>query len=174
MRFGLMAAAAACVVAAPANALTPLASGTFTQGAQTASFSFFPSTNTTYRVTFSKPLSGSVEAIAQAYFYEDGTDPSGANNFDLRAGGQFADAQSLQFDYLIDTVDDGFSVYFDPGRFTITVNDVPASGARWAVSYFTAGAVPEPATWVLMILGFGAVGGALRRRKADYGATCSR
>ena len=29
-----------------------------------------------------------------------------------------------------------------------------------------AGGVPEPTTWALMILGFGAVGGALRRRKA--------
>ena len=28
------------------------------------------------------------------------------------------------------------------------------------------GAVPEPATWALMILGFGAVGGAMRRRAA--------
>lgn len=28
------------------------------------------------------------------------------------------------------------------------------------------GAVPEPATWALMILGFGAVGYAMRRRKA--------
>lgn len=28
-----------------------------------------------------------------------------------------------------------------------------------------AGAVPEPATWALMILGFGAVGGAMRRRR---------
>jgi len=26
--------------------------------------------------------------------------------------------------------------------------------------------VPEPATWALMILGFGAVGGAMRRRNA--------
>jgi hypothetical protein len=29
------------------------------------------------------------------------------------------------------------------------------------------GAVPEPATWAFMILGFGAIGGALRRRKAN-------
>ena len=30
--------------------------------------------------------------------------------------------------------------------------------------------VPEPATWALMILGFGAVGGAMRRRRAVTGA----
>lgn len=28
------------------------------------------------------------------------------------------------------------------------------------------GAVPEPATWAMMILGFGAVGGAMRRRQS--------
>ena len=32
-------------------------------------------------------------------------------------------------------------------------------------------AVPEPATWALMILGFGAVGGAMRRRRAATLAT---
>lgn len=30
----------------------------------------------------------------------------------------------------------------------------------------TAGAVPEPATWMMMLLGFGAIGFAARRRKA--------
>ncbi|WP_419809613.1 PEPxxWA-CTERM sorting domain-containing protein [Sphingomonas sp.] len=32
-----------------------------------------------------------------------------------------------------------------------------------------AGAVPEPATWALMIVGFGAVGGSLRRRRSVGG-----
>lgn len=32
-------------------------------------------------------------------------------------------------------------------------------------TYDTAGAVPEPATWAMMILGFGGVAGALRRRR---------
>jgi hypothetical protein len=32
-------------------------------------------------------------------------------------------------------------------------------------TYDVAGAVPEPATWAMMILGFGAVGFAMRRRK---------
>ncbi len=34
------------------------------------------------------------------------------------------------------------------------------------LTYSAAGAVPEPATWALMILGFGAVGGAMRRRQS--------
>lgn len=33
------------------------------------------------------------------------------------------------------------------------------------VAFRTAGIVPEPATWTLLIFGFGAVGGAMRRRK---------
>jgi hypothetical protein len=41
---------------------------------------------------------------------------------------------------------------------------------HWAIDNLSvvnnAGAVPEPATWALMILGFGAVGGAMRRRQA--------
>lgn len=37
----------------------------------------------------------------------------------------------------------------------VSINDVPIPGG-----------VPEPATWALMILGFGAVGGAMRRRQA--------
>jgi PEP-CTERM motif len=28
------------------------------------------------------------------------------------------------------------------------------------------GAIPEPATWAMMILGFGMIGGAMRRRRA--------
>lgn len=35
-----------------------------------------------------------------------------------------------------------------------------------SVSFALAGAVPEPTTWALFILGFGAVGGALRRRSS--------
>jgi hypothetical protein len=57
----------------------------------------------------------------------------------------------------------------------------PASGGNWdtfdipyknnphdlshLLFFGSAGAVPEPATWGLMILGFGLVGGAMRRRQ---------
>ncbi len=45
-----------------------------------------------------------------------------------------------------------------------------AMGFSNAVLYTTgAGAVPEPGTWLMMILGFGAIGASLRARKSDDG-----
>lgn len=44
--------------------------------------------------------------------------------------------------------------YGAPGGFTLTITDVTA-------------AVPEPATWAMMMLGFGIVGYGVRRRKAN-------
>jgi hypothetical protein len=41
-----------------------------------------------------------------------------------------------------------------------------SSGSAAGTVSFTAAAVPEPATWALMILGFGVVGYAMRRRPA--------
>ena len=41
-----------------------------------------------------------------------------------------------------------------------TTND----GLGWAIGGVIGGAVPEPATWALLILGFGFVGGAMRQR----------
>lgn len=41
-----------------------------------------------------------------------------------------------------------------------------ASGTDYANSFVPSGAVPEPATWAVMILGFSATGAVLRRRRA--------
>lgn len=41
----------------------------------------------------------------------------------------------------------------------------PDTGFDFRQGYFAAGAVPEPATWAMMVFGFGALGGALRRRR---------
>jgi hypothetical protein len=38
------------------------------------------------------------------------------------------------------------------------------------VSTNVGGAIPEPSTWALMILGFGAAGAGLRRRRGVYAA----
>lgn len=44
------------------------------------------------------------------------------------------------------------------------VEQSPASGG-WYASTITAGAVPEPATWVMMLAGFGMLGFAMRARR---------
>ena len=57
-----------------------------------------------------------------------------------------------------------------PGTYQLSVSGT-APGPRGNGSYagtisFAAGAVPEPATWALMILGFGAIGFAMRRQRS--------
>jgi hypothetical protein len=52
---------------------------------------------------------------------------------------------------------------FSPGVFALT-GLRPHSGGTLTISAATA-AVPEPATWAMMIAGFGAVGYAMRRRQ---------
>ena len=50
-----------------------------------------------------------------------------------------------------------------PGSIQLT----DTQGYSNAVLYRTSGAVPEPATWAMMLLGFGAVGMASRRRRTQ-------
>ena len=57
-------------------------------------------------------------------------------------------------------------VYFDPIHPTTQLHRAIASGITAQVS-----AVPEPATWVMWIGGFGLIGGMLRRRSSDGGKT---
>ena len=59
-----------------------------------------------------------------------------------------------------------------PGFFTLTLAGLattdtslpPSNPSIGGTASFSAAVVPEPATWALFILGFGAIGGALRRR----------
>lgn len=63
-----------------------------------------------------------------------------------------------------------FLLHFNPytrtaGAFyysTVGLNEIPSGTATLAI----ATAVPEPATWAMMLLGFGAVGIAMRRRRS--------
>ena len=50
-----------------------------------------------------------------------------------------------------------------------TILQAHNTGADYSVHWDTlqSGAVPEPASWALMILGFGGVGGIIRRRRAE-------
>jgi hypothetical protein len=54
---------------------------------------------------------------------------------------------------------------FDFASPTLSI-DLNQQGFSDAVLYTPNGAVPEPATWAMMLLGFGAAGFAIRRRRA--------
>ena len=58
------------------------------------------------------------------------------------------------------------------------VKAVPADAGPLDRVLTVAGRLPEPATWALMILGFGGIGGAMRRRmrrsEADFTARIKR
>jgi hypothetical protein len=52
-----------------------------------------------------------------------------------------------------------------PGTYTVTVRGRAFGSIATYAGNFNVAAVPEPATWAMMMIGVGAVGGALRRRK---------
>jgi hypothetical protein len=55
----------------------------------------------------------------------------------------------------------------DAGQFTFAVNDVSVTAGSVAASVTgqIQAAVPEPGTWAMMLLGFGAIGYSMRRRR---------
>lgn len=63
-----------------------------------------------------------------------------------------------------------FGQYTDPGEFEVIpgggrrLGHTPTTVAVSGVSLDPVGAIPEPSTWAMMILGFGAAGALLRRR----------
>ncbi len=60
----------------------------------------------------------------------------------------------------------GARVNFDFGDARVNTVILSSTQNSFEVDNFAAAAVPEPAAWALMIAGFGAVGFALRRRRA--------
>lgn len=118
------------------------------------------------KATLSAPSSGFFSFYAEGNYYV--TDFHGnlidANNMDFGGGGSFVSTRSpsfvaelprlyglptsYAFFHHVPTIYFGLTGQNKPVDFSLTVN---SSG------------VPEPATWALMILGFGGIGAALRR-----------
>ncbi len=102
------------------------------------------------------------------------TDPAGGN---IIAFHEQVDTNQFYSDTLVDFTNSPWANFAHSGS-TLTVG-FRAAGAgwqggtdeSWGLDNFSVtlnnatGAVPEPATWAMMLMGFGAVGGALRSRR---------
>ena len=108
-----------------------------------------------------------VNPVTGAFIYHDLNEGLGVVGYQ---GGLFSDT------FLSITIDNPYSPFGQPlnsvaDQFNALNHGAPYAGFPTA-GYWTASfpvdtpAVPEPATWALMIVGFGFVGGALRRRAA--------
>ena len=181
MRFGMLAAAAAsCVLAAPASAATK---------AVTFTFDSLPLGGVFYGPVKGKlPLDpfGNATVVDAGIGHERallfGLDQQGGSNAEVASF--FTRYRPLAVDYLSPTTGtlhfrNGFAGQFATVSVVEGWNTIDLSGyfpvnkngyylgfndGNYTIDNFTAG-VPEPATWALMILGFGAVAGAMRTKR---------
>lgn len=58
----------------------------------------------------------------------------------------------------------GFNAPLGPGTYSVWIQETGTGTANYAFNFLVA-SVPEPATWAMMIVGFGAIGVSLRRRR---------
>jgi hypothetical protein len=101
----------------------------------------------------------------------NGFDPLGlgSNSFNdnYTSDGSVQNSARLSFPFILGAFDPNLD---DTYKVTLTVTGLserPTSLTTYAQVGAGAGAVPEPASWALMLGGFGLIGGAMRRRKAQ-------
>jgi hypothetical protein len=101
------------------------------------------------------------------------------NTHSVKSGGDFSITVDLSRDYFIrDPKLAQFYLLFDSSsnfsnlvtlnsiQAVIQYDNIPPPGFYLPPGYVLPGSVPEPATWALMIAGFGLAGAALRRQRA--------
>lgn len=102
--------------------------------------------------------------LAAGYYYlgisSSGNEPVNATNNLLFQSGNFTDVRGPATNITPTTLADFDAFAYDdtPGAYQITLTGVTFGPAAVA-------GVPEPATWAMMLMGFGAIGAGLRRRK---------
>ncbi|MCP9222036.1 PEPxxWA-CTERM sorting domain-containing protein [Erythrobacter sp. LQ02-29] len=177
-RWGMGIAAIVLAGAGPAQAATVIDSGTFD-----ADDFVYESPSTTlgpgrYRfvVQTSVPVDGFFgDAIKQTttnFYCDEGDGEFACGGDDVPTYASFTQVNPSRYLATL-TVDAPQTVYFGGGGFETGYDEFDSccefefsfettQGGSYTLSY---GAVPEPALWMLMILGFGAVGGAMRKRR---------
>ncbi len=143
-----------------------LAPGTVSEGAAILS----SSAGYRYFFTADAPTAFDVNWGVAAYGI---TSSGGAPSQGLSLGLRGAFDTLLRFDDLGDGASGSAQLLLDPGSYELRIDDtfapVAPAGVRSGLSSqysFALRTVPEPATWMLLLLGFGVVGVSQRRRRA--------
>ena len=185
----LAASAALAVAAAPASAAVVLLDLTnTTQNAAPKTFTFTATGASTVLNFQGYNLPGST-AIVNLFFGTSGSSLNAGNNLlvgaaytptasgcgnyfgvDSNVAGQSYGAAGLYFGGTCAGVFDTLSTSLNTTigqaytlRFDLSVFGGVNNGVRVSTGALTTGAVPEPATWAMMLLGFGGIGFAMRR-----------
>jgi hypothetical protein len=186
----LLAASAALAVSAPASAADLLNLTNTTQNATPQSFTFTATGASTVLNFQGYNLPGST-AIVNLFFGTSGSTPTTANNLlvgaaytptasgcgnyfgvDSNTAAQSFGAAGLYFGGtcagIYDTLTTSLNTTVGQAytlRFDLSVFGGINNGVRVSTGALTTGAVPEPATWAMMLIGFGGIGFAMRRQR---------
>lgn len=158
--FGLIAVATALVAASPAYAVTPINLIPGPGGTLSAGFSktITPAGPFSEIFTFSLPSSGLTAAAAISISVNNVSlinFTSATLNGTPLTPGSFPGGQTLSITSLATIA----------GTQTLVINGTSGGDGSFGGNIsFAPSVVPEPGTWALLILGFGAVGSLMRRR----------
>lgn len=160
----LMGAATATIAASPASAATLVLDGGWTQ------FNF-GNVGSSWSDSFDFTLAGTAELQVTDAFLSGDRFEVFINSISqglTSAPTSLGDQAQADFDLAFsDAKWSSGSFLLGPGSYTVTGTTVlsPFGGGGAGIQLISAqGAVPEPATWALMILGLGTIGFAMRRR----------
>jgi hypothetical protein len=82
----------------------------------------------------------------------------------------FADAGSTNFNNLFQNYSTQFIALGNATRLSFSISGQTSANVDALVDNVSVAAVPEPATWAMFLMGFGAVGYSMRSRKVSYKA----